>query len=221
MKDETNRSLRDNATSRRGIIFVLSAPSGAGKTSISKRITAQMPNVVQVVTCTTRAPRSGEQDGREYHFLSRQAFEQRRAAGDFLEWAEFNGQLYGTLRQSVEAATAAGQDVLLVIDVQGAAHHRSTGLDAVFVFVLPPSWEALGERLRARGSESASTQAQRLLVARQELAHYTAYDYVIINDQLDEAVGALQAIIVAERHRIKRVGTAPIAPLLAPQQTKG
>ena len=144
---------------RRGIIFVLSAPSGAGKTSLSKRIMAAMPDVVQVVTCTTRAPRPGEQDGREYHFLSRQAFEQRMAAGDFLEWAQFNGQLYGTLRQSVEAATAAGQDVLLVIDVQGAAHHRNAGLDAVYVFVLPPSWEVLAERLRARGSESASTQA--------------------------------------------------------------
>jgi guanylate kinase len=180
-----------------------------------------MPNVVQVVTCTTRAPRPGEQDGREYHFLSRQAFEQRMAAGDFLEWAQFNGQLYGTLRQSVEAATAAGQDVLLVIDVQGAAHHRNAGLDAVYVFVLPPSWEVLAERLRVRGSESASIQAQRLLVARQELAHYTAYDYVVINDQLDDAVGTLQAIIVAERHRIRRVGTVPIAPLLAPQPTKG
>ena len=110
---------------------------------------------------------------------------------------------------------------LLVIDVQGAAQHRNAGLDAVFVFVLPPSWEALAERLQARGSESASTQAQRLLVARQELAHYTAYDYVVINDQLDDAVETLQAIIVAERQRIRRVGTVPIAPLLAPQQTKG
>jgi guanylate kinase len=180
-----------------------------------------MPDVVQVVTCTTRTPRPGEQDGREYHFLSRQAFEQRVTAGDFLEWAQFNGQLYGTLRQSVETATAAGQDVLLVIDVQGAAHHRSAGLDAVYVFVLPPSWEVLAERLRTRGSESASTQAQRLLVARQELAHYTAYDYVVINDHLDDAVETLQAIIVAERHRVRRVGTVPIAPLLTPQPTKG
>jgi guanylate kinase len=206
-----------HSTGRRGIIFVLSAPSGAGKTSLSKRIVVEMSNVVQVVTCTTRAPRPGEQDGREYHFLSRQAFEQRIAAGDFLEWAQFNGQLYGTLRQSVAAATAAGQDVLLVIDVQGAAHHRNAGLDAVFVFVLPPSWEVLAQRLQTRGSESASTQAQRLLVARQELAHYTAYDYVVINDQLDDAVETLQAIILAERHRIRRIGTVPIAPLLAPQ----
>ena len=210
-----------NTTGRRGIIFVLSAPSGAGKTSISKRIMAQMPDVVQVVTCTTRAPRPGEQDGRDYHFLSRQAFEQRVAAGEFLEWAQFNSQLYGTLRQSVEAATAAGQDVLLIIDVQGAAQHRSTGLDAVYVFILPPSWESLAQRLQRRDSESASIQAQRLLVARQELAHYTAYDYVVINDQLDNAVETMQAIILAERHRIRRVGTAPIAPLLTPQQTKG
>src|SRR5262249_42738037 len=125
---------------RRGIVFVLSAPSGAGKTSISQRIIATMHNVVQVVTCTTRAPRPGEQDGREYHFLTRQAFEQRVTAGDFLEWARVHGQLYGTLRQSVESATAAGQDVLLVIDVQGAAQLRAASLDAIHVFVLPPSW---------------------------------------------------------------------------------
>ena len=137
-------------TGRRGIIFVLSAPSGAGKTSLSKRIVAQMPDVGQVVTCTTRAPRPGEQDGREYHFLSRQAFEQRVAAGDFLEWAQFNSQLYGTLRQSVEAATAAGQDVLLVIDVQGARKVRRAGLPHVAIFVLPPNYESLENRLRGR-----------------------------------------------------------------------
>ena len=207
--------------SRHGIIFVLSAPSGAGKTSISTRIVADMPDVVQVVTCTTRTPRPGERDGREYYFLSRQAFEQHIAAGDFLEWAQIHGQLYGTLRQSVEATTAAGQDVLLVIDVQGAAQHRAAGLDAVFVFVLPPSWEALAQRLQARGSESTQQQEQRLLVARQEMAHYTAYDYVIINDQLDDAVGTLQVITRAERHRITRVGTAPIDPLLTAPQAKG
>ena len=210
-----------NPVGRRGIIFVLSAPSGAGKTSISKRVIAAMPEVVQVVTCTTRAPRPGEQDGREYHFLSRQVFAQRMAAGDFLEWAQFQGQLYGTLRQSVEATTAAGKDVLLVIDVQGAAQHRAAGLDAVFVFVLPPSWDALAQRLQARGSESASQQAQRLVVARQEVAHYTAYDYVVINDRLEAAVATLQAIIHAERHRITRVGTAPLATLLAAQPAKG
>ena len=206
---------------RRGTIFVLSAPSGAGKTSISKRIVATMPDVVQVVTCTTRTPRPGERDGREYYFLSRQAFEQHIAAGDFLEWAQVHGQSYGTLRQSVEATTAAGQDVLLVIDVQGAAQHRAAGLDAVFVFVLPPSWEVLAQRLQARGSESAHQQEQRLLVARQEVAHYTAYDYVVINDRLDDAVKALRAIIRAERHRLTRVGTALIAALLTAPPAQG
>lgn len=209
-----------HAPGRCGIVFVLSAPSGAGKTSMSKRVIAAMPDVAQVVTCTTRAPRPGEQDGREYYFLSRQAFEHHIGAGDFLEWAQFNGQLYGTLRQSVAAITAAGQDALLVIEVQGAAHHRAAGLDAVFVFVLPPSWDALAARLQARGSEPVSQQEQRLVVARQELAHYTAYDYVVINDQLDDAVEMLQAIIRAERQRITRVGMAPLAPLLAAPPAK-
>ena len=207
--------------SRHGIVFVLSAPSGAGKTSISTRVVAAMPDVVQVVTCTTRAPRPGERDGREYHFLSRQAFEQHIAAADFLEWAQIHGQFYGTLRQSVEATTATGKDVLLVIDVQGAAQHRAAGLDAVFVFILPPSWEVLAQRLQARGSESTQQQEQRLLVARQEVSHYTAYDYVVINDRLDDAVETLQAIIRAERHRLTRVGTAPIAALLTAPQAKG
>lgn len=206
---------------RHGTIFVLSAPSGAGKTSIGKRLVATMPDVVQVVTCTTRTPRPGERDGREYYFLSRQVFERHIAAGDFLEWAPIHGQLYGTLRQSVEATTAAGKDVLLVIDVQGAAQHRAAGLDAVFVFVLPPSWEALAQRLQARGSESTQQQEQRLLVARQEVAHYTAYDYVVINDRLDDAVETVQAIIRAERHRLTRVGTAPIAALLTAPPAQG
>jgi guanylate kinase len=121
----------------------------------------------------------------------------------------------------VEATTAAGKDVLLVIDVQGAAQHRAAGLDAVFVFILPPSWEVLAQRLQARGSESTQQQEQRLLVARQEVAYYTAYDYVVINDRLDDAVETLQAIIRAERHRLTRVGTAPIAALLTVPPAKG
>ncbi|MGE3537628.1 MAG: guanylate kinase [Candidatus Tectimicrobiota bacterium] len=206
---------------RRGIVFVLSAPSGAGKTSLSQRLRADMTDVVQVTTCTTRSPRPGERDGHDYHFLSYAVFEQRVAAGDFLEWAQVHGHLYGTLRQSVDEATARGQDVLLVIDVQGAAQLRAVHVDAVQVFVVPPSWEALAERLQARGSEAPGVQAQRLLVARQELAHYTAYDYVVINDQLDQAVHTLKSIILAERQRIARLGLAPIASLLAAPLTKG
>ncbi|MBM3224950.1 MAG: guanylate kinase [Candidatus Tectomicrobia bacterium] len=208
-------TVRQDLAARRGIVFVLSAPSGAGKTSISARLIATMADVVQVITCTTRAPRAGEVNGREYHFLSLQAFEQHVAAGDFLEWAQVHEARYGTLRQSVETAVAMGHDVLLVIDVQGAATLRAAGIDAVYVFVLPPSWEVLIERLQQRGSESAPVQAQRLQVARHEVAHYTAYQYVIINDRLDDAVETLRAIILAERHRITRLGTVPIAPLLA------
>ncbi len=210
-----------SARRRRGIVFVLSAPSGAGKTSLSQGVCAAMQDVVQVVTCTTRAPRPGERDGREYHFLSAAVFQQRVATGAFLEWAHVHGHLYGTLRQSVEEATAAGNDVLLVIDVQGAAQLRAAQVDAVHVFVVPPSWEALSARLQTRASESACVQAQRLAVARQELAHYTAYDYVVVNDQLEVAVQTLQTIILAERQRVARLDLTPIEALLASQAAKG
>jgi guanylate kinase len=176
----------------------------------------RMPDVLRVVTCTTRLPRPGEENGRAYHFLTRDTFEQHIAAGDFLEWAAFNGQLYGTLRQSVAKVTAAGNDALLVIDVQGAAQHRATGTEAVFIFVLPPSWEVLAQRLQGRATDDAQTQAQRLVIAREEVQHYTAYDYVVINERLDEAVTTVQAIIVAERQRITRFGLTRLAPLLAP-----
>lgn len=180
-----------------------------------------MPDVVQVITCTTRVPRPGEHDGRAFHFLTREQFTQRVAAGDFLEWAQFNGQFYGTLRQSVATVTGAGNDIILVIDVQGAAQLRAAGVEAVLVFVLPPSWEVLAQRLQARASEDARMQAQRLAIARDEVKHYTAYDYVVVNDRLDAAVTAVQAIILAERQRMTRLGMACIAPLLGPEETKG
>jgi guanylate kinase len=132
-----------------------------------------------------------------------------------LESAYVHEQSYGTSRQQVEAATGAGLDVLLAIDVQGAAQLRAHNIEAVHIFVLPPSWEVLESRLRARGSEVERTLTRRLQVARQELAHYNTYDYVIINDQFAQAAAALKAIIVAERHRVARLGTAPLAPLLA------
>ncbi len=201
---------------RPGIVFVLSAPSGTGKTSISQAIMGRMPDVVRVVTCTTRAPRPGEDNGHAYHFLTREAFEQAITTGDFLEWASFNGQLYGTLRQSVATTTAAGNDVLLVIDVKGVAQHRAAGMDAVFIFVLPPSWDVLAQRLHIRAADHADVQAQRLAIAREEVHNYTAYDYVVINDRLDEAVAAVQAIIIAERQRTTRLGLACLAPLLTP-----
>jgi guanylate kinase len=207
------------AQHRRGTVFVISGPSGVGKTSLCKQILATVPQVTQSVAYTTRASRPHEQDGYAYHFISREAFAQRIAAGDFLEWAQVHDHLYGTSRQQVEEATAAGQDILLAIDVQGAAKLRSTEVDAVFVFVLPPDWETLEARLLQRGSEPPEVRMRRLDVARQELEHYTQYDYVVQNEQLDTAAATLRAIIVAERQRMKRVGAAAVAPLLAPHIT--
>jgi guanylate kinase len=175
---------------------------------------ADTVEVVQSVSYTTRAPRPQEQDGREYHFVSPQGFAERVAAGEFLEWAQVHGQCYGTSRRQVEAMAEAGIDVLLAIDVQGAAQIRASGVDAVFIFLIPPSWEVLVARLQERASEAAEVQAQRLAVARQELAHYTAYDYVVVNDRLAEAAAVLKAIIVAERHQVARGGTASVAHLL-------
>lgn len=204
--------------SRRGILFVISAPSGSGKTSLCEALCAAMDDVVRSVSCTTRAPRAQEQDGLDYSFISAQQFAERVAAGDFLEWACVHRQRYGTLRQPIDEATAAGQDVLLVIDVQGAAQLRAAGVDAVHVFVLPPSWQALEERLAGREPDAGATRvglvSERLAAARQESAEYAAYDYVLINDCFAEALAALKAIVRAERHRVRRADPAPIRRLL-------
>ena len=200
--------------SRKGILFVLSAPSGSGKTSLCEALCADVDDVVRSVSCTTRAPRAQERDGRDYYFISAPQFAERAAAGDFLEWACVHRHRYGTPRQPIDAATAAGKDVVLVIDVQGAAQLRAAGVDAVHVFVLPPSWRALEERLVGRDPEAKAAHARRLEIARQESAHYAAYDYVLINDCFAEALAALKAIVLAERHRIRHADPAPISKLL-------
>jgi guanylate kinase len=198
-----------------GGLFVVSGPSGVGKTSLCREILATTPGIVQSIACTTRAARAHERDGREYYFVSRDTFERRIEAGDFLEWAWVHEHLYGTLRQQVEETLRAGTDMLLAIDVQGAAKLRAAHMQAVFVFVLPPTWQTLEARLQQRNSEAPEVQTRRLAVARQELTHYTGYDYVVYNDDLTTAVGTLRAIIEAERHRISRVGPAPLEALLA------
>ena len=195
---------------RRGMLVVISGPSGVGKTSLCREILAVMPDVTQSVSCTTRAARPGERDGREYHFISRETFDTSIAAGDFLEWAVVHEHLYGTLRQQVQAIMDTGKDVLLAIDVQGAANLRAAHVDAVYVFLLPPSWDTLVARLQNRGSEDRDVRVRRLEVAREELRHYTEYDYVVHNDDLAVAAHTLQAIILAERQRIARVGMAPL-----------
>lgn len=187
------------------ILFVLSSPSGGGKTTILKKVMAGLPGLIFSVSHTTRPPRPGEVDGRDYHFVSRQEFQAIREASPpgFLEWAEVHGNLYGTGRAEVERQLQAGQDVILDIDVQGALQVRSTA-EPVMVFIAPPSLVELEDRLHRRGTEGADTIRLRLDNARNELRFTDRYDYLIINDRLEEAIDSLRAIIVAERCRRRR-----------------
>jgi guanylate kinase len=187
------------------MLFVISGPSGVGKTSLCNAVMAAVPHVKPSISCTTRAPRPGEQDGREYFFVSPETFDTYVTTGAFVEWAWVHEQRYGTLRSQVDAGTMAGDDMILTIDVQGAAKLRDARIEARYIFVLPPSWAVLEARLQQRGSEDEDVRRRRLMVARQELRQYTAYDYAITNDQLGTATEALGAIIVAERQRIGRV----------------
>ncbi len=184
---------------------ILSAPSGAGKTTIAKLLLERRADVGYSVSCTTRAARAGEVDGRDYHFLSRSSFEEARDAGKFAEWAEVHGNLYGTLRSEVERVMSGGKHVLMDIDVQGASQFADAFPDAVLVFVLPPSGEVLRDRLTGRGSESRERLLVRLRNARSELAEVGRYHYVVVNDDLERAVEQVNVIIDAEGLRQARV----------------
>jgi guanylate kinase len=188
-----------------GILFVVSAPSGAGKTTILKKVMADLPGLIFSVSYTTRTPRQGERDGRDYHFINRELFAQirsRRPTG-FLEWAEVHGNFYGTGREEVDRLLGTGRDVVLDIDVQGAMQMRKTS-DPVLIFIAPPSLAELESRLRKRGTETEAAIALRLENARREMRYANDYDYLIINDQLVEAVDCLRSIVVAERCRRRR-----------------
>lgn len=189
----------------RGNLFVISAPSGAGKSTILKKLLARVPNLAFSVSHTTRTPRTGESDGREYHFVDRPTFEAMRAEQAFLEWAEVHGNLYGTSRAAIEAQQAKGIDVFLDIDVQGARQLRECGHPgAVFLFIAPPSRQELEKRLRGRGTDPEETIQLRLNNAHRELADADRYDYLIINDRLEEAVEVLRAVVIAERCKGRR-----------------
>jgi guanylate kinase len=192
-------------TTVRGRIVVLSAPSGGGKTTLAQAVIAQTPGLVRSVTYTTRPKRPAEEDGRDYHFISQAVFEQKRRRGEFLECATVHGHLYGTSRLDVNTLCAQGLDVLLVIDHQGAASLRQQRLDALSIFILPPSLKALERRLRQRNSETEAALQRRLAIAPTEMAQYRHYDYVIINDDRESAVQQLQAIILADRCRVERL----------------
>ena len=200
VQSETQRT----QTSPQGVLYVVSSPSGGGKGTLIRRVLEVVPDLSYSVSYTTRAPRNGEVDGREYFFVNRQRFEEMINEGAFLEWANVHGNLYGTARRQVISETNAGVDIVLEVDVQGAASVRKLGLDSVSIFILPPSRETLRQRLIARGSDSAEELAVRLNNAPAELEQYEAFDYVIFNDEIDRASAQLAAIVSAERARRNR-----------------
>ena len=194
----------NNMAATRGTLFVVSSPSGGGKGTLIRRVLEVVPNLSYSVSFTTRAPRPGEINGREYFFVSRQAFAEMIEGGDFLEWANVHGNLYGTARRQIAEETAVGLDIVLEVDVQGAASVRQLLLDSVSIFILPPSYEVLRERLITRGTDSPEELEVRLRNAPEELRQYSAFDYVIINDEVERAAAQLAAIIYAERSRCER-----------------
>jgi guanylate kinase len=181
-----------------GILFIVSAPSGTGKTTLVERLVQLMPDLTMSRSYTSRAAREGEKDGVDYNFISRDRFEAMVAHGEFLEWAEVFGNLYGTSTVDTDRCLSRG-DLVLVIDVQGARQVRRLRPESVGIFVLPPSFEVLEQRLRGRSKDSDAAIARRLEVARQEVGGVLDYDYVVINDDVDPAVERLKSIVRAER----------------------
>jgi guanylate kinase len=190
---------------RNGILFILSAPAGAGKTTISTRALPEVAGLTMSISCTTRAPRAGEVEGRDYLFLGRGEFERRRDAGAFAEWAEVHGSLYGTPRAPIDEAIAAGRDVLLDIDVQGARQMKERYAEAVAVFVMPPSEAELERRLRGRGTDPDDVIRKRLARAREEMQELPRYDYYVVNRDVGESVRLFASIVTAERARVARL----------------
>ena len=205
-------------TTRRGLLFLVSSPAGAGKTSLTRRLVADHSDLTLSISATTRAPRPGDEEGREYYFKTRPEFERMIADGEFLEWAVVNGQYYGTLNAPVMAALEAGHDVLFDIDWQGAKQIAEKAPDdSVRLFILPPVWDDLERRLRARAQDTEETITQRLALGREEIVHWAAYDYVIVNKNFDRAYADLGHIYRAERMKPGRNPWLPdfVAGLLA------
>lgn len=187
-----------------GNLFIISAPSGAGKTSLVNGLLNHNKSIDLSVSYTTRAPRPGESDGNDYHFVTREKFMQMAQHGDFLESAEVYGNLYGTSQSWISQENGKGRDILLEIDWQGAAQVRSKFPDSIGIFILPPSFASLEARLKGRQQDSAEVIAKRLEAAREDISHVAEFDYVIINDKLDEALQQLNAVVVAAGLRRNR-----------------
>ena len=201
--------MSDEAVGRRGLILILSSPSGAGKTTLTRALVEGQAGELSI-SVTTRLKRPSEIDGRHYHFIDREAFDDLRARDDLLEWAEVHGNFYGTPRRPVEKVLGAGRDMIFDIDYQGTRQVRSKlAQDVVTVFILPPSMAELRQRLERRAEDSAETIEKRLANARTEIQRWVEYDYVIVNDDLQNAFKALQGILAAERlRRGRRTGLA-------------
>lgn len=198
-----------------GNLFIVSAPSGAGKSSLVKALLARDSHIHLSISHTTRAPRPGEVNGREYHFVDRETFEAMQMRGEFLESAEVYGNFYGTSQSGITAQRAAGSDILLEIDWQGAERIRTLIPEAIGIFILPPSLAALKSRLEGRGQDSAEIIATRLAAARADIAHANAFDYVLINDVFETALEDLLAVCRGQRQRRRHETHALVAALLA------
>ena len=198
MSSDTDRS----SGSGRGLLFIISAPSGAGKTTLAEQLVLRTPRLKISRSYTSRPGRPGEIDGVDYNFVSRERFEAMAAAGEFLEWADLFGNLYGTRAADTNALLEAGSDVVLVIDVQGAREVRRRGIRTTAIFVMPPSFAVLEQRLRGRSKDSEAAVQRRLEVARQEVASFTEYDFVVVNDDVTIALERLRSIVLAERARL-------------------
>jgi guanylate kinase len=188
------------------LLLIISSPSGAGKTTLTQRLLERIDNTRFSVSHTTRKPRAGEQDGREYHFVGKETFEHLAKQGEFLEWAHVHGNLYGTSRMEIERARDA-RGLIFDVDHQGARQIKAKVPDAVAIFILPPSMTILEQRLRGRASEDEATFRVRFDAARNEIAHYGLFDYVLVNDELDEATENLTSIFRAEECRRQRAAS--------------
>lgn len=200
---------------REGVIFILSAPSGAGKTTLITRLLKIFPEMKLSVSCTTRSRRAGEAAEVDYHFIGERKFAALRAANAFAEWARVHGHLYGTPRRPLEQSLRRGRDMLLDIDVQGARKIKRQYRQAVSIFLLPPSWQELEKRLALRGTDRVGTIRKRLVNARREIREIIRYDYVVVNREIREAIEALKSIVTAERLKVSRIKVLRRRPLKA------
>jgi guanylate kinase len=205
---------------RQGIIFILSAPSGAGKTTLYNGLKRMYPDIKLSISCTTRTRRPGELSGRDYHFLTDRKFKTLRSRGEFAEWAKVHDYFYGTPKKPLDRNIRAGQDVLLDIDVQGARKIKKAYPQAVSIFLLPPSLTELQRRLAKRGTDGNETIRRRLANARGEIGEIMHYDYFVVNREVTEAIRALSSIVEAERAKTSRVSQWRLEPLRGRRKKK-